>query len=129
MIMKRLVLSTLFFYIICLITILIINQFFIEKQSFVDILGFVLTSMVYLAFLSVIYFFTAKYFFNKKISLGFSVVLFGLILNLPFILFAFLAVGKAFQRSEAILFSLMYILIGSYFGILFHKYQINHGVY
>src|SRR5687768_10167221 len=117
--MKKLVVSTLFFYVICLITILIINQFFIEKQSFLDIMGFVLTSMVYLAFLSVIYFFTARYYFKKKISFGFSLLLFGLILNLPFILFAILAVGEAFKRTEAIMFSLMYILIGSYFGILF----------
>ena len=129
MIMKKLVLPTLFFYIICLFVLLMVNGFFIEKQSFVDILGFILTSMVYLAFLSVIYFFTAKYFSRKKIGAGFSVLLFGLILNLPFICFAILALGKAFQRSEAILFSLMYILIGSYFGILFHKYQITHGVY
>jgi len=129
MIMKKLILPTLFFYIICLFVLLIINEFFIEKQSFGDILGFVLTSMVYLAFLSVIYFFTALYLDKKKISFGFSVLLFGIVLNLPFVFFAILAVDKAFQRSEAILFSLMYIMIGSYFGFLFHKYQVTHGVY
>ncbi|MGZ8538339.1 MAG: hypothetical protein ACXWV9_08770 [Flavisolibacter sp.] len=127
--MKKLILPTLFFYIICLLVLLIVNGFFIEKQSFTDILGFVLTSMVYLSFLSVIYFFTARYFTNKNLTLGFSILLFGFILNLPFVLFSFLAVDKAFQRSESILFSLMYILIGCYFGFLLHKYQITHGVY
>ncbi|MGZ5191978.1 MAG: hypothetical protein ACXWCZ_13295, partial [Flavisolibacter sp.] len=125
--MKKLILPTLFFYIICLLVLLIVNGFFIEKQSFTDILGFVLTSMVYLSFLSVIYFFTARYFTNKNLTLGFSILLFGFILNLPFVLFSFLAVDKAFQRSESILFSLMYILIGCYFGFLLHKYQITHG--
>lgn len=129
MIMKKLILPTLFFYIICLVVLLLINRFIIEKQSFADILGFVLTSMVYLAFLSVIYFFTAKYFDKKKFSLASSVLFFGFILNLPFVIFAILVVDKAFQRSEAIMFSLMYILIGSYFGFLYHKYQITHGVY
>jgi hypothetical protein len=127
--MKKLILATFIFYVICLVLLLVINQFFIEKQSFADIIGFVLSSMVYMAFLSVIYFFTVRFFSKKKIGLGFSVLVFGIILNLPFLSFATLAVGKAFQRSEAILFSLMYILVGSYFGFLFYKYHMAHGVY
>jgi hypothetical protein len=127
--MKKLILSTLVFYVICLVVLLVINGAFIEQQSFGKMMGFVLSSMVYMSFLSVIYFFIVRFFLKKKMSLGFSMILFGFILNLPFLSFAILAVGKAFQRSEAILFSVIYILVGSYFGFLFYKYHMTHGVY
>ena len=124
--MKKTIFYTFLVYLVCLGAIFLINEIILEHQSRKDIEGFMVFSFAYFIVMVGFIYLPVLYFIDKrseKIRRHYP-LLAGLILNIPYFLFAIIMSGKAFQPTEAILFCLMFIVIGTTFGKLYGKYNV-----
>jgi|GEM_PF-2087762 len=121
----KLVVFSLLSYFLCLFAVLLINELIIEVQSAEDLIGLGLTSFIYFFVLSLLIYFPVLKSLDKRFGetrRNFYPWICSVVLNIPFFVFAVIVVGKAFQPSEAVLLSGMYIVLGYTFGRLYKRF-------
>lgn len=126
--MKQLLFYTFLTYLACIGTVLLLNEVLIERQSREDIEGFAFFSFCYFIVLTGLFYLPFLYVIDRKYrgSLRkYYPLISGVLLNIPFFVFAIVMSGKAFQPTEGFLFSLMYMAVGYVFGKLFARYKIQ----
>jgi hypothetical protein len=122
--MKKVFLVTFLTYLICMAAIFVLNEIFIERQSAKDFEGFLFFSAMYFVALTCFVYLPSLLLLEKKfhglLRKQYPLIT-AILLNIPFFVFAVLMSGKAFQPSEAALFTAMFICIGYAFGRQFMK--------
>src|SRR5688572_317341 len=123
--MMKLVVISLLSYLFCLVAVLLINELTIEEQSTEDLIGLGLTSFICFLVLSLLIYFPVLKLLDKRYGetrRNFYPWICCVLLNLPFFVFAVIMVEKAFQPSEAVLLSSMYVVLGYTFGRLYKQF-------
>lgn len=126
--MKQLLLYTFVTYLACIWTVLLLNEALIERQSRDDIEGFAVFSFGYLIVLTGLFYLPFLNIIDKKYQGSFRKyypLISGVLLNIPFFIFAIVMSGKAFQPTEGLLFSMMYIIVGFAFEKFFIRYKTH----
>jgi len=124
--MKHLLLYTLLTYLACIGSVLLLNEVLIESQGKEDVEGFAVFSFSYLIILTGLFYFPFLSIIERKYHGSFRKyysLISGFLLNIPFFIFAIVMSGKAFQPTEGLLFSLMYMVVGYVFGKLFSRHR------
>jgi hypothetical protein len=126
--MKKVFLVAFLTYLVCMGAILVLNEIFIERQSAKDFEGFLFFSAMYFVALTCFIYMPALFLLERRFQgllRKHYPLITAILLNLPFFVFAVLMSGKAFQPSEAALFTAMVVVVGYTFGKQFmkHRYQ------
>jgi len=124
--MKHLLLYTFLTYLACIGSVLLLNEVLIESQGKEDVEGFAVFSFSYLIILTGLFYFPFLSIIERKYHGSFRKyysLISGFLLNIPFFIFAIIMSGKAFQPTEGLLFSLMYMVVGYVFGKLFSRHR------
>ncbi|MFN2439500.1 MAG: hypothetical protein ABR503_09905, partial [Chitinophagaceae bacterium] len=93
-----------------------------------DVEGFAVFSFAYLSVLTGLFYFPFLSLIDRKLQDSLRKhypLIAGVVLNIPFFIFAIIMSGKAFQPTEGLLFSLMYLIVGFVFGKLFARYKTH----
>jgi hypothetical protein len=126
--MKQLLVYTFLTYLACIGSVLLLNEVLIERQSREDVEGFTLFSLGYLIVLTGFFYFPFLSIIDRKYQGSlrkYYPLISGFLLNVPFFIFAIVMSGKAFQPTEGLLFSMMYIVVGYVFGKLFSGHKTH----
>ncbi len=124
--MKRLLVYTFLTYLACIGSVLLLNEVLIERQSREDVEGLALFSLAYLMVLTGYFYFTSLSIIDRKYQGSlrkYYPLSSGFLLNVPFFIFAIVMSGEAFQPTEGLLFSMMYVVVGHVFGKLLSGYR------
>lgn len=130
--MKKFLFQTFLIYVTCMACIFLLNEIFIERHSAKDFEGFIVFSFAHLIIMVACIYWPALIFIEKRYgapSRKRYPVLTAFVCKIPYLVFAVLMSGKAFQPTEAILFCTMFIVIGYSFGKFYSNYRMGEAQY